>query len=282
MTDIFKTLEVKCPICGIVKSINIPEAVFSQKKFGSIKIQVPIKAVCPQHQFIVFVDTKGNIIGYDKIDIQLMHIAQLDKTEVSEKGNLRNLIKIFGVYGILNLIHAKIFNYPTYILNDDDFEYNEESLNSIWDNFLPEEYRGNKTFFLLEKKTLNKIKIKDSDAFIMDTHQNIFQTPWTSKLKFEEDIIKRAIEIMDGEQQIMLLRQDIINFVKEVKYTISVLKDISEIYEDELIEKISNDLQIKKINNYRLNLIKEFIKRNISKSLASKIKSRVGKFLSVL
>ncbi|MFX1501250.1 MAG: hypothetical protein ACFFDH_09850 [Promethearchaeota archaeon] len=280
MTDIFKTLEVECPICGIVKSINIPETIFSQKKFGSIKIQVPIKAVCPQHQFIVFVDTKGNIRGYDKIDIQLMNITPLDKTEAPGKANLRNLIKIFGVYGILNLIHAKIFNYPVYFLNDDDFDYSEDSLNSIWDNILPEEYRGNKTFFLLEKKSLNKIK--DRDAFIMDTDQNIFQTPWTAKLKFEEDIVKRAIEIMDGGQQVMLLRQDIINFVKEVKYTISVLNNISEIYEDELIEKISKDLKIKKINNYRLNLIKEFIKRNISKNLTSKIKSRVGKFLSVL
>lgn len=282
MTEIFKTLEVVCPICGVTKNINIPEAIFSQKKFGSVKIQVPLNAVCPQHQFIVFVDTKGKIRGYDKIDIQLMNIISRDETEVSGSVNLRNLIKIFGVYGILNLLHAKIFNYPTYILKDDDFEYNEESLNRIGDDILPEGYKGNKNIFLLEETVINKIKIKDKDAFIMDTHQHIFQTPWTTKLKFEEEIVKRAIEIIDENEQIKLLQQDIAFLVREVSYTVSILQDIDEIYEDELIDKISKALNIKKISSYHLYLIKEFIRRNISEKIASKIKNRVGEFLSVL
>ena len=71
MAESFKVLEVVCPTCEKVKNVKIPEAVFSQKKFGTIKIQIPINAVCPEHQFIVFVDTKGIIRGYEKIDILL-------------------------------------------------------------------------------------------------------------------------------------------------------------------------------------------------------------------
>ena len=282
MAETFKTIEVVCPVCGAMKKINIPEAIFSQKKFGTIKIQVPINAVCPEHQFILFVDTKGIIRGYEKIDIQMLTVPPQVETEVAGRINLRNLIKTFGVYGIFNLLHAKIFNYPTYILKDENFEYNEDILNKIGDNILPEGYRGNKTIYLLEEKDINKIKVKDKDAFIMDTNQHIFQTPWTTKLKFEEQIIKRALEIIDETEQFNLLQQDIAFLVREVSYALSILQDVEGIYEDELIDKISKAFSIKKIGEYRLNLIKEFIKRNISIKIASKIKNRVGEFLSIL
>ncbi|MEE9379391.1 MAG: hypothetical protein V3V33_15305 [Candidatus Lokiarchaeia archaeon] len=282
MAETFKTLEVICPVCGAMKKINIPEAIFSQKKFGSVKIQVPINAVCPEHQFIVFVDTKGKLRGYEKIDIQMMTILPRAETEVSGKVNLRNLIQTFGVYGIFNLIHAKIFNYPTYILKDSTFEYDEDLLNRIGDNLLPEGYKGSKNIYLLEEKDINKIKVKDKDAFIMDTHQHIFQTPWTTKLRFEEEIVKRALEIIDEKEQLKLLQQDIAFFVREVSYAISILHDVDEIYEDELIEKISKALRIKKISAYHMNLIREFIRRNISKKIASKIKNRVEEFLSII
>jgi len=282
MAETFKTLEVICPICGVMKNINIPEVIFSQKKFGSVKIQVPINAVCPEHQFIVFVDTKGKIRGYEKIDIQMMTVPPQAETEVSGRINLRKLIQTFGVYGIFNLIHAKIFNYPTYILKDDTFEYNEDLLNKIGDNMLPEGYKGSKTIYLLEEKDINKFKVKDKDTFIMDTHQHIFQTPWTTKLRFEEEIVKRALKIIDEKEQLKLLQQDIAFLVREVSYAISILHDVDGIYEDELIDKISKALSIKKISAYRMNLIREFIKRNISKKIASKIKNRVEEFLSII
>ena len=50
IAETFRVLEVECPICSEVKNINIPESVFAQKKFGTIKIQIPINAVCPEHQ----------------------------------------------------------------------------------------------------------------------------------------------------------------------------------------------------------------------------------------
>ncbi len=116
----------------------------------------------------------------------------------------------------------------------------------------------------------------------MDVSQHIYQTPWTTKLKFEEQIIERALEIIDEEEQLNLLQHDISNFVSEVHYAVSILQDVSEIYDDELIEKLSRALNIKKISNYRLTLIKDFIRRNISKKIVEKIKNRVGEFLSVI
>jgi hypothetical protein len=282
MAEAFKILEVIYPVCGKVKNINIPEAIFSQKRFGTIKIQITINAACPEHQFIVFVDTKGIIWGYETIDILMGTVVPEAKRDVSRRINLRNLIQVFGIYEIFSLIHARIFNYPSYIIKDDNFEYSEDLLNSVGDYILPEMYRGSKTIHILEEPDINKIKVKDKDALIMDVSQHIFQTPWTTKLKYEEQIVKRALEIIDEEEQLKLLQQDISNLIREIQYTVSILQDVEEIYDNELIEKISRGLSIKKISNYRLSLIKEFIRRNISKKIVSKIKNRVGEFLSVI
>jgi hypothetical protein len=282
MTETFKVLEVVCPTCGKVKNINVPEAIFSQKKFGTVKIQIPMNAVCPEHQFIVFVDTKGTIRGYEKIDILMTAISPEVEREARGRVNLRNLIQIFGIYGIFSLIHAKIFNYPSYIVKDENFEYTEEMLNMVGDNILPETYRGSKTIHIFEETDISKIKVKDKNALIMDSSQHIFQTPWTIKLKFEEQIIKRALEIIDEEEQLKLLQQDISNLISEVNYAVSILQDVDQIYDDELIAKLSKAFTVRKISNYRLNLIKEFIRQNISKKIASKIKNRVGEFLSVI
>jgi len=282
MSNTFKVLEVKCPVCGTVKTINIPEAVFSQKKFGTIKIQVPINAVCPKHQFIVFVDTKGIVRGYEKIDLHVATISPEAERDAVGRMNLRNLIQTFGTYGIFSLIHAKIFNYPAYIIKDYNFEYTEDILNRVGDSILPERFRGNKTIYLLDEPDISKIKVKDKDSLIMDTHQHIFQTPWKGKLKFEEEILRRALEIINEQEQQKLLQQDISRFISEVNYIVSILETVDNIYEDDLIEQLAKALKIKKISTYRLNLIKEFIRRNISVKIVSKIKSRIGEFLSVI
>ena len=282
MAESYKVLRVICPTCEKAKNINIPEAVFSQKKFGTIKIQIPINAVCPEHQFIVFVDTKGIIRGYEKIDIHMSTISPAADSETSGRINLRTLIQIFGIYGTFSLIHAKIFNYPTYIIKADDFEYSETLLNLFGDNILPETYRGSNTINIIEDPDIKKIKVKDKNALILDTTQHIFQTPWSYKLKFEEQVIKRALEIIDEDEQLKLMQQDITQFINEVHYTVSILDTVDQIYEDDLIEKVSKALNIKKINKYRFNLIKEFIRRNISKKIVIKIKNRLGEFLSII
>ncbi|MDX1799033.1 MAG: hypothetical protein R3255_10325, partial [Candidatus Lokiarchaeia archaeon] len=220
IADTFRVLEVECPGCGSRKNINIPESLFTQKKFGIITIQIPVNAVCPEHQFIVFVDTKGKIRDYEKIDLIMSKVSPEVERETIGRINLRNLIQIFGIYGIFSLIHAKIFNYHSYIIIDDEFEYSENLLNAVGDNILPELYKGHKTIHIIEASDINRFKLKDKDVLIMDASQHIYQTPWITKLKFEEQIIGRALEIMEEEEQLNLLQYDIANFVSEVHYTV--------------------------------------------------------------
>ena len=131
---------------------------------------------------------------------------------------------------------------------------------------------------LLKETDYGKIKIS-KEALLLNTQQHILQTPWQQKLKFEQDIVKKALESIDEVEQLLILQRNIANFIKEVEYTTEILENVKQIYEEALMEKLSKELMIPKINRYRINLIKEFIERIISPKLASKI---VGDYFGYL
>lgn len=277
-------MQITCPVCGETRGINIPERIFAQKQFGTIKIQVPVGAVCNEHQFIVFADPKANIIGYEKIDL---YMATTETTEKEKAGilTLRVLINMFGTYGMFSIIHAKIFNYPIVIILDKDsilYSLDLKLLNLIGESLLPEAYKEGEKITFIEEVDYGKVKIKDKNTLIMDSHQHILQTPWDVKLKFEENMIKKAIEISDEEDQLKLMQQTIAKLIEEAEHAKLILEKTREIFEDDLIDRISNDLMNPKINNYRLQLIKNFIGRRYSLKLAKKIKNRVEGFLDLL
>lgn len=279
MMESYKEIEVSCPICQIVRNIKIPETIFSQKKFGTIKIQIPQGGVCKEHQFIVFLDTKGIVRGYEKIDLSMKIPV---KEEESRRLTLNNFVHMFGTYGLLSLMHAKIFNYPAYIIREKNEETNIELINKIAERLLPEPYRGSSNINLLEKTTYDDISVKEKNSLIIDSHQNILQTPWEEKLKFEEELIFKALDIIDEEEQMIILQQKINEFIREEEYVKNLLENVKKIYEEELIEKMSRELMIPKPNHYRIVLIKDFIKQRYSPKLSQKITTKVEDFLNLL
>jgi len=276
----YKEIEVTCPTCSIVKVIKVPMRIFSQKKFGTIKIQVPQGGVCKEHQFIVFVDTKGIIRGYDQIDLLMKRVAEGE--EKTRRFSIKHFVDIYGLYGLFCLIHAKIFNYPAYIIRDKESEDFSDVINKIGDTLLPEAYQGTSNVSFFEEIDYNKIKLNDKNAFLMDTHQHILQTPWEEKLKFEEEMIKKALDIFDEDEQVNLIQQSISKLVREAEYVKRVLENVKEIYDEDLVDRIARELMIPKPNYYRISLIKDFIKQRYSPKLAAKIKSKVEEFLNLL
>ncbi len=276
----YKEIEVTCPTCSIVKVIKVPMRIFSQKKFGTIKIQVPQGGVCKEHQFIVFVDTKGIIRGYDQIDLLMKRVAEGE--EKTRRFSIKHFVDIYGLYGLFCLIHAKIFNYPAYIIRDKESEDFSDVINKIGDTLLPEAYQGTSNVSFFEEIDYNKIKLNDKNAFLMDTHQHILQTPWEEKLKFEEEMIKKALDIFDEDEQVNLIQQSISKLVREAEYVKRVLENVKEIYDEDLVDQIARELMIPKPNYYRISLIKDFIKQRYSPKLAAKIKSKVEEFLNLL
>ncbi|MFX1499309.1 MAG: hypothetical protein ACFFBH_17465 [Promethearchaeota archaeon] len=280
MEKTYREIQVTCPICSAVKNVEIPEKLFIQKRFNIIKIQIPRGGVCRKHNFIVFVDDKGIIRGYDQIDLLMKSTIQ--EEQVTKRFSLHHFIDMFGFYGMLCLVHAKIFNYPAYIIKDKNSEDFSNSINRIGENLLPETYRGDFNIHFLEETDYNKIKLREQNAFLMDSEHRILHIPWQEKLTFEEEIIKKAIDILDENEQITLIQQNISKLIREAEYVIRVLEKENEVFEEDLMEKMARELMISKPNRYRISLIKEFIKQRKSPKLAIKIKNKVEDFLSLL
>ncbi|MGV9204876.1 MAG: hypothetical protein ACOC44_12760 [Promethearchaeia archaeon] len=275
-----KELEVTCPTCEKVESINVPSSIFKQKKFGTIKIQVPPGAVC-KHQFICFVDPKGIIRGYEKIDLMMCRPVEVEEETEQDHLNLNTLMQMYGTYGVFSLIHAKIFDFPHVIVREEGCMDISDILNKIGDNILPEEYRGT-----TEVQFINPEEVDDFDndnALLIGKQKQILQTPWQEKLSFEEDVVQKASEILDEDGQLIILQQEISKLINQAKKTAEILEGVKEeIYEDDLIEKLAKKSNMPKIDHHRLVLIKQFIRQRISEKLAGKIKNKVEEFLNLL
>ena len=279
-----KEVELTCPTCQKFKKITVPAAIFSQKKFGTIKIQVPPGAVCREHQFIAFVDTKGIVRGYERIDL-LMAIPteEIKEAEKDEELTLKILIRRYGLYGVFSLLHAKLFDYPAYIIKDKGSEETPLKLNEFFDKILPEKYKA-PTYKIkfLDEISYDKIRVKEKESLLIDSQQNILQTPWEEKLKFEESMLKKSLEIIDDNEQLIIIQQDISKFIKEADLAKNILERVKEIYKEDLIDEMATQLKAPKINKYRLNLIKDFISQRHSDKLAKRIKNKVQEFLNLL
>lgn len=274
MVEPFRNIEVSCPVCQMVKKIKIPNQIFDQKRFGTVKIQIPQGGVCSDHQFIVFLDTKGIIRGYEKIDLILRNL------EIEKKFSLHGLIKLFGLYGLFSLVHAKIFNYETLIIYDSTIDIEPEAINQLIDDLLPKKYRGTNKINFLQEADYNKIK-KVKDKLIIDNHQDILQTPWDKKLKFEEEIFRVALNAPNEEEQLSIIKNQITQLVNEVEF-VKIIIEKTEIFENDLIGMISSKFIVSSVSVYRIRLIKEFIERRISRSMAQRIKNKVIDFLNSL
>ena len=77
MEQAFKLLKIACPSCGSAKELKIPDSIFSEKKIGFIKIQVPQGAVCNDHNFMVLADPKGKVLGYETFDVAISKYAPI-------------------------------------------------------------------------------------------------------------------------------------------------------------------------------------------------------------
>ena len=270
MKNVDKLIRISCPICKKSNNIKVPSSILSQKSFGVIKIQIPIGACCPDHYFIAYIDSNGNVHGYEKIDINITTKQDFDEKK-EDNLTLRKFFVIFGMYGVLNLLHAKIFNYPTYIVIEDDFKYPKYLFNSYFDRILPERFRGDKNIQLIKKSEYDG-NMFNKKGLIIDSHQNILQTPWIDRLKFEESLINKVIEIINEEEQFYMIQQNVSKFIDEVIYVVNeILPNVDVINEKDLIKMVIIDLKLTKKDKNRIKLIRPFIKRRISPELASKI-----------
>ncbi|MBY8980080.1 MAG: hypothetical protein KGD72_06800 [Candidatus Lokiarchaeota archaeon] len=277
-----KKFDISCPKCGIEKEISVPDSLFLQKKFGTVKIKVPQGAVCKDHNFIVFISTKGQVIGYDIIDASVSLDQEEERPEDLIDLTLDELIDAFGFNCVAGFIRAKLFDYPSSIIRNEEFALDIGQLNKLFDNLIPPKYQTTNAIrdeefdsyvFPNPNYYYSTIKKENTGAFLINNRKLVIQVPWRVQIDFEKSILSNALSKKDKSEQLQYLAQDINQFISDVEFTQSLLENVRNISEKELIKKLKEKRIVSPINKNRILLIKEFITRRISKEVGRKIKN---------
>ncbi|MFX1411842.1 MAG: hypothetical protein ACFFA6_15965 [Promethearchaeota archaeon] len=285
MSDgLFKPLELSCPSCGAEKTVNVPNSLFSNKQYGHVKIQVPQGAVCPDHVFVVFIDVKGRIIGYEAIDLSISSptVKPTDaiRDESTKTLTLNNLIDRLGFKCVAGLIHARLFNYPSYIITSNGVIAKLDEINEVFNELIPEMYKSNRTLKIIEfdgeiyplpTYFYALVQNQRRTAFLINPHSHIIQLPWKIDLELEKSLIKSALEKEDQNEQWKFLAYYITKFIEEVEFSLSIIKDVKKISKKELLKRLKEKLITSTFTKSRVISIKEFIRRRISADMAQKI-----------
>ncbi|NVM19623.1 MAG: hypothetical protein HWN80_18110 [Candidatus Lokiarchaeota archaeon] len=281
MSSNLKGFRVACPKCGTEKQINVPESLFYQKKFGTVKIKIPQGAVCKDHHFIVFISTKGQIVGYDVIDTSVSSDQGANVSKEIIDLTLDELIDAFGFNCVAGLIHAKLFDYSSFVVRSEEFNINIEQLDEMFDRLIPLQYRNNNAIkdvefdtyvFTNEDYFYTAFKNNNTDSFLINNRKHIIHKPWESACEFEKSILENALGRNDKGEQLKYLAQYILRFIKDVEFTKTLLENSKSISEKDLIKQLKEKLIVSTINKKRVLFIKEFIKQRFSNELSAKIK----------
>lgn len=278
-----KKFEVSCPKCGVGKEINLPISLFSSETFKTIKIKVPQGAVCDTHNFIVFITTKGKVVGYDIIDasISLEQKAEEPVVEKYSGLSIEDLINIFGFNCVAGFLHAKLFDYPSFIIRNEESDVNLDDLNLLYDNIIPLRFKNDNAIQDIEFDSYvfsnadyfyNMVKLKEKNAFLINNRRLVIQVPWNTSIEFEKTILGNSLGKKDKTEQLKYLSHYINQFISDIETTEAILENIKEISEKELLKKLKEVLITRTITKDRVTLIKEFLERRISPAIRNKIK----------
>ncbi|MCF2139812.1 MAG: hypothetical protein K9W44_07150 [Candidatus Lokiarchaeota archaeon] len=228
-----KKVHIICPECSKEKDIEVPSSLFETKKVGLIKIQID-EGICCEHRFLAFFSKSGNNAGYEKLDLSL-NLEEIEKNK--EKVYLRDLLKKYGDYCVQNILHAVIINMPITLLHT---KYEHKNLAPIYNRFfaqfIPKKYQN--PFLFSWYYDLEYKKKPTYDTFVITTEGFIENTPWRYiELDYEKELIKKALDIIDDESQVLILQQEFQQLFDMSEALIELLKNWSKIsFDDALTE----------------------------------------------
>jgi hypothetical protein len=273
-----KKIEMTCPVCKVSKELSIPASVFSQKKFGSVKVNIPKGAICSEHNFVAYLNPQGKLIGLEKIDLEMRNKKEESSEDLSTI-TLKSLMQIYGLYGLVSLVHAKLFSYRCFIIKDFKDLAASNELNEFFNKMLPDKFKDLSIEFII-KGEYERIKNEYKDALFINPEEKSLEIPWPEKIRFEENIVKKSLDIINEGEQVVLFKQEISNLFKDVNYIIDLLEQTEKITESQIINQHSKYFLKPKIKSNYFKVLLNLVNQRQGSYLISKIKGKTAKSLS--
>ena len=255
-------LMVTCPFeeCDNKKTVKIPSYIFENKQFGTVKIQINRGIVCPDHQFVIFVDKKGKIRSYEKIDVQLTVAKPVKEEKVSSKDlNLRAIMQEIGDFATLNIIHAFLLDTAVVIFTQTADEQRRVAINEVCKALFPDLFELKKPLKFMKRADFKGFSVKNLLA--IDEKGYILSAPWEiNQFEFEEELLQKALNAKDFSAQKVIFSQSVTSLTKRVEYVRDIIADKDSVYEEDIKTQLKDNFMQKKITDYDIDLIKEILK----------------------
>jgi len=265
-----KDIQVQCPTCKKEKMIKVPNYIFDNKKVGNIKIQI-YKGICCEHQFILFLNKKAEIRGYETIDMNI-DLSEVEESRSKDKIYLRDLLKTYGNYAVSCVIHSILLNIPIIILRTKYEGSRASEFTSLFNKFLPN--TPNKKMMIVSNiLEMEYQKAKIEDVLVINPTGIIINTPWKDiQLNFENNIVNEALKIIDDSTQTYIIQEAVAVLFKDAEF-IKAIIDKEEILEDDIKRKIAFNFS-HELSNKQLDLLKQILEHRY-KSNVKRIKNRL-------
>ena len=265
-----KDIQVQCPTCQKEKMIKVPNYIFDNKKVGNIKIQI-YKGICCEHQFILFLNKKAEIRGYETIDMNI-DLSEVEESRSKDKIYLRDLLKTYGDYAVSCVIHSILLNIPIIILRTKYEGSRASEFTSLFNKFLPN--TPNKKMMIVSNiLEMEYQKAKIEDVLVINPTGIIINTPWKDiQLNFENNIVNETLKIIDDSTQTYVIQEAVAVLFKDAEF-IKAIIDKEEILEDDIKRKIAFNFS-HELSNKQLDLLKQILEHRY-KSNVKRIKNRL-------
>ncbi|MHA1612589.1 MAG: hypothetical protein ACTSYU_11095 [Promethearchaeota archaeon] len=263
------TIRVECPTCQSSKNIAVPKYLFTNKKMGTLKVQIHT-GICCEHGFIAFVAKNGKIRGYESIDMAI-NISKIEESAIQGKLFMRDLLKKYGDYALTSCLHSVLLNIPICFLRKKTERSKTAEISKLFNEILPEGHKST----LVQVSTIWDVdyrKAKIEDALIISPEGLIANAPWNEiSLIYEKEILYKALEILDDSSQTLIVQQELQESFKHAQFIAELILE-REIFEEELIAQFKDQFR-KTLSESYLKLLKQMVKFRF-KGDTSRIKIR--------
>ncbi|MHA1611423.1 MAG: hypothetical protein ACTSYU_05160 [Promethearchaeota archaeon] len=260
---------VECPTCQKTKEIGVPKYLFTNKKMGTLKVQIHT-GICCEHNFIAFVAKNGKIRGYESIDMAI-NISKIEESSIQGKLFMRDILKKYGDYALTTCLHSVLLNVPICFLRKKTEKSKTAEISNLFNEVIPEGFNQN----LMQISTIWDIdyrKAKIEGALVISPEGLIANAPWSeTPLTFEKEILNRALEILDDSSQTLVVQQELKETFKHAQYIAELILE-KEIFEADLVADFKEQFNKTPSEAY-LKLLKQMVKYRF-KGDTSRIKIR--------
>ncbi|MFX0103057.1 MAG: hypothetical protein ACFFCS_26055 [Candidatus Hodarchaeota archaeon] len=278
MAEDTERVEIRCPGCDKRSIIEIPKFLVKESQEGVLKVQIPQGVCCEKHSFLVYIDKKFKVRGYQSVDIEFILDQQVVKDEYQTEKDafcLNDLIEIIGADIMGLVLRTILVKKPILFLDEFDLNNRLGQVLAFMKDMESED-------LVLTARKIKRDELKEKNIrkanplVVVPFYKAIMWSPFIDNVNtsFEKRLLEETLAIPDRNGEIIFLRRELVKISEIIEKFTKYLNNIDQIYDEDIPELIAEKFNYT-LNAKQANVLKEVIDFTKSAKLVQKIRSKL-------